>query len=116
MSAEILEVHWGPALIAALGKWLVERGQLRQMTAADMATPEMVELSASGRGGEVFQAVRELRTVLNAHAVKVIDLELRETLQEKLRGTRPLLGRRSEDGSRKVAETPRTENGGSDGN
>lgn len=81
MSDEILEVHWGPALIQALGKWIVERGQLPQMTSADMATPLMVELSASRRGGEVFQAVRELRTVLDAHAVKVLDLDFVEHLQ-----------------------------------
>lgn len=74
--SEILEIHWNPDTEMALARWLMERGQLRQVTSADMATPEMVDLSLARRRNEAVQAVRELRTVLNARAIPVLDIDI----------------------------------------
>lgn len=76
MSVEIFEVKWGPGLVDALSKWLVERGQLPGVTAAEMATPELVEMAVSRRQQQVRDAVRSLRGVLESHAVPALDLEV----------------------------------------
>lgn len=74
--SEILEIRWDAALENDLARWLLHRGQMAALTAGDMATPDMVTRAMGKRAADAMQAVRELRTVLEARRVPVLDLDV----------------------------------------
>lgn len=76
MSAKLIEIALTPELDAELARWIERDAQLPAVTAGDMATPEMVELTARKRYLEAKDLVQRLWTILESKRVRVLDMDV----------------------------------------
>ena len=80
MSAQLVEIRWTPELCAALVRWILNDAQLPALDAADIATPEMVALTALRRERSARMKLTGLRTLLEAGRVAVLDCDVIEAM------------------------------------
>jgi len=79
MSA-IIEIRWTPELRAEIARWILNEAQLPAIEAADMATPQMVELTSFRRLQSARRKVQSLQTLLETGRLPVIDLDMIEAV------------------------------------
>ena len=88
--SELLEIRWDRETEDALMCFLIREAQFPVVKAADVATPEMVELTLRRQMWYAGEAVRRLRHLLESRRVPLLDadvLALGAKAQERHRGT-----------------------------
>ena len=76
MSTRLVEIARNEELDAALARWIERDAQLPAVTAGDMATAEMVELTARKRHMQAKDLVQRLWTILESKRVRVLDMDV----------------------------------------
>jgi hypothetical protein len=90
MSARLIEIARTRELDAELAEFIARDAQLPSLTAMDMGTPEMIELTANRRRSQARDLVQRLWTILESRRVKVLDCDVIEAV-DKLRARAKLL-------------------------